>query len=191
MFDVNEYFDGKVKSLAFTSGDDKATIGVMAAGEYESELVVAHGSFLFEGVSIGIGGLGRVDGELLMELAAPRRATEGVDGPVAGGRDDPARRLGRDTVAPPPVARHDEGVLDRVFGKGDITEDTDQGRHRLAVDVPKDTLDVACFPIGDDPGHTLTRPVARKGRTSIEWLTALATLPAQSRAASRSAALMM
>lgn len=35
MFDVNEYFDGKVKSLAFTSGDDKATIGVMAAGEYE------------------------------------------------------------------------------------------------------------------------------------------------------------
>lgn len=35
MFDVNEYFDGKVKSLAFTAGDDKATIGVMAAGEYE------------------------------------------------------------------------------------------------------------------------------------------------------------
>ena len=35
MFDVNEYFDGKVKSLAFTAGEDKATIGVMAAGEYE------------------------------------------------------------------------------------------------------------------------------------------------------------
>ena len=35
MFDVNEYFDGKVKSLAFKSGDDKATIGVMAAGDYE------------------------------------------------------------------------------------------------------------------------------------------------------------
>jgi len=35
MFNVNEYFDGKVKSLAFTAGDDKATIGVMAAGEYE------------------------------------------------------------------------------------------------------------------------------------------------------------
>ena len=35
MFDVNEYFDGKVKSLAFTAGNDKATMGVMAAGEYE------------------------------------------------------------------------------------------------------------------------------------------------------------
>jgi len=35
MFDVNEYFDGKVKSLAFSAGEDKATIGVMAAGEYE------------------------------------------------------------------------------------------------------------------------------------------------------------
>lgn len=35
MFDVNEYFDGKVKSLAFKAGNDKATIGVMAAGDYE------------------------------------------------------------------------------------------------------------------------------------------------------------
>ena len=35
MFDVNEYFDGKVKSLAFKSGDDNATLGVMAAGDYE------------------------------------------------------------------------------------------------------------------------------------------------------------
>jgi len=35
MFDVNEYFDGKVKSLAFQAGDDKATVGVMAAGDYE------------------------------------------------------------------------------------------------------------------------------------------------------------
>ena len=35
MFDVNEYFDGKVKSLAFMAGNDNATIGVMAAGEYE------------------------------------------------------------------------------------------------------------------------------------------------------------
>jgi uncharacterized protein YaiE (UPF0345 family) len=35
MFDVNEYFDGKVKSIAFTADGDQATIGVMAAGEYE------------------------------------------------------------------------------------------------------------------------------------------------------------
>jgi len=35
MFDVNEYFEGKVKSLAFQAGNDKATVGVMAAGDYE------------------------------------------------------------------------------------------------------------------------------------------------------------
>jgi purine/pyrimidine-nucleoside phosphorylase len=35
MFKVNEYFDGKVKSLAFQTGEGRATIGVMAAGEYE------------------------------------------------------------------------------------------------------------------------------------------------------------
>jgi len=34
MFKVNEYFSGKVKSLAYESVDGDATIGVMAAGEY-------------------------------------------------------------------------------------------------------------------------------------------------------------
>ena len=35
MFKTNEYFDGKVKSIAFETGECPATIGVMAAGEYE------------------------------------------------------------------------------------------------------------------------------------------------------------
>ena len=35
MFKVNEYFDGKVKSLGFAAGTGPATVGVMAAGEYE------------------------------------------------------------------------------------------------------------------------------------------------------------
>ena len=34
MFNVNEYFNGKVISIAFKSNEDDATIGVMAAGEY-------------------------------------------------------------------------------------------------------------------------------------------------------------
>ena len=34
MFKCNEYFDGKVKSLAFQTTDKPATIGVMAAGKY-------------------------------------------------------------------------------------------------------------------------------------------------------------
>lgn len=35
MFDVNEYFDGNVKSIAFKSNNDAATVGVMAVGNYE------------------------------------------------------------------------------------------------------------------------------------------------------------
>lgn len=34
MFDTNEYFDGKVKSIAFNTNTLPATVGVMAAGEY-------------------------------------------------------------------------------------------------------------------------------------------------------------
>lgn len=34
MFDVNEYFDGKVKSIAFDSGTLPSTVGVMDIGEY-------------------------------------------------------------------------------------------------------------------------------------------------------------
>lgn len=35
MFKTNEYFDGKVKSIAFTTSEGPATVGVMAPGEYE------------------------------------------------------------------------------------------------------------------------------------------------------------
>jgi hypothetical protein len=35
VFKVNEYFDGKVKSIAFSPAGGPATVGVMAAGEYE------------------------------------------------------------------------------------------------------------------------------------------------------------
>lgn len=35
MFKTNEYFDGKVKSIALESAEGTATIGVMAKGEYE------------------------------------------------------------------------------------------------------------------------------------------------------------
>lgn len=34
MFETNEYFDGKVKSIAFQGQSKPATVGVMAAGEY-------------------------------------------------------------------------------------------------------------------------------------------------------------
>ncbi|MCG8409752.1 MAG: pyrimidine/purine nucleoside phosphorylase [Bacteroidales bacterium] len=35
MFKTNEYFEGKVKSIAFETSEGPATIGAMAKGEYE------------------------------------------------------------------------------------------------------------------------------------------------------------
>ena len=35
MFKTNEYFDGKVMSIGLESAEGRATIGVMAKGEYE------------------------------------------------------------------------------------------------------------------------------------------------------------
>ena len=35
MFKTNEYFDGKVKSIAFSTPGGPATLGVMAPGTYE------------------------------------------------------------------------------------------------------------------------------------------------------------
>ncbi|MBC8052743.1 MAG: pyrimidine/purine nucleoside phosphorylase [Sphingobacteriaceae bacterium] len=35
MINVNEYFDGTVKSLAYESAEGKSTIGVIEPGEYE------------------------------------------------------------------------------------------------------------------------------------------------------------
>ena len=35
MLAVNEYFDGKVKSIGFETGTLPATVGVMAPGDYE------------------------------------------------------------------------------------------------------------------------------------------------------------
>lgn len=35
MFKVNEYFEGKVKSIGFTTAEGAATVGVMAQGEYD------------------------------------------------------------------------------------------------------------------------------------------------------------
>ncbi|OGR51152.1 MAG: hypothetical protein A2049_08810 [Elusimicrobia bacterium GWA2_62_23] len=35
MFKTNEYFEGKVKSISFSTGCEPATVGVMAPGDYE------------------------------------------------------------------------------------------------------------------------------------------------------------
>ncbi|WP_304638541.1 pyrimidine/purine nucleoside phosphorylase [Pseudomonas sp.] len=45
MFKINQYFDGKVASIAFDQPKGAATVGVMAPGEYEfgtSQLEIMH-----------------------------------------------------------------------------------------------------------------------------------------------------
>lgn len=45
MLKVNEYFNGTVKSIALSTPEGPATVGVMAAGEYEfgtSQLEIMH-----------------------------------------------------------------------------------------------------------------------------------------------------
>lgn len=45
MFRANEYFEGKVASIAFQQPEGSATVGVMAPGEYEfgtSQLEIMH-----------------------------------------------------------------------------------------------------------------------------------------------------
>src|SRR3990172_8643239 len=132
----------------------------MATGKDESELVVTHGSVLFPVVA----GARRCAGdrtELFMQLSATGRAAKGVDGTVPRGRNDPPRRVGWDTVAPPPVACHNERLLDGVFGKRDVAEDTGQRRHRLAVHLTEYALDTGRLPMGGD-GHALRRPASRR-----------------------------
>lgn len=52
MFKTNEYFDGKVKSIAFDHAGQAATIGVMAPGDYtfntstKEEMSVITGSLI-------------------------------------------------------------------------------------------------------------------------------------------------
>jgi len=51
MFKTNEYFDGKVKSIAFETAEGPATVGVMAIGEY------AFGTSCLEIMSVTSGAL--------------------------------------------------------------------------------------------------------------------------------------
>ena len=52
MFKTNEYFEGKVKSIAFETNDGPATIGVMAEGEYEFGTSTVEYMTVIEGVMV-------------------------------------------------------------------------------------------------------------------------------------------
>jgi hypothetical protein len=105
------------------TGDERR----VAAGEDQAQPIVAHGALLGWFVAgVQQGGPG-------VPFLAGRLSAEAVDGPVAGGGDDPSSRAGRQSRGRPALHRRGERVLDRVFGDIDITEDADQDRHRTPV----------------------------------------------------------
>src|SRR5262245_11966353 len=118
----------------------------MAAGEDQSESVVAHWPVLFPVVA-GAARYACDCSELLMKLVAACRAAQFIDCAPSCGRNYPPRRVGRDAVASPPLTCHDECVLNRVFGERDVAEDANQSCHRLAVHLTEHALN---FPLGSD-----------------------------------------
>ena len=81
------------------------------------------------------------DGLLVVrELLGPREqlrlarqrllAADPVDRRVAGRRDDPGAGIARRSVARPALGRADEGVLHRVLGEVEVTEDAAEDRDR-------------------------------------------------------------
>ena len=95
----------------------------MAAGEDQLEPLVGNGGLL-------------VVGELLgpceqLRLARQRLlAADPVDRRVPGRRHDPGAGIARHSVARPPLGRTHEGVLHRVLGEVEVTEDAAEDRDR-------------------------------------------------------------
>ena len=94
----------------------------VAAGEDQAEAVVVHGSHLLRGLVAVVDELG-----LGVAVVARRLPAQAVDGPVAGGGDDPAAGVGRHAGGRPLLHGHRERVLDRLFGEVDVAEEADQG----------------------------------------------------------------
>src|SRR4029077_12385510 len=78
---------------------------------------------------------------LRVPLVTDRLAAQPVDGPVAGGRDDPRTGIRRLAIRRPPGDGHGERVLDRFLGSLDIAEKTDQGGDAATVLAAEDSLD--------------------------------------------------
>ena len=114
--------------------------GRVATGEDEPQLVVVHGLWILRACSgVGPQPIGR---DLLGELASSVASTDDVDGPVSRGGDDPAGGVVRDAIARPPIHGGHEGVLDRVLGEREVTEEAGQSGHGLAVGLAERPLDI-------------------------------------------------
>src|SRR5262249_38099378 len=157
--------------------------GRVTAGEDQAQPVIAHRADLVRLVA------GEEQGGLQAAVLAERLPAESIDRPVAGGREDPARRTRRQPGRRPAVRRHGERVLDRVLGDVDVTEDADQDGHGATVLLTEDPADLGGGQVRHARDQLPTR--SRNGRTSIGSVVARASRRPHSRAASRSVAWMI
>ena len=111
----------------------------VAAREDQPKPVVLHGSHLPGRTRIVF--LRQEHRDLPEELTSTRLAPLTIDGQVAGGRRDPAARVRREAVARPLVQGDGERFLDRILGGVDVTEGSDEGRHRPPVLLAKNPAD--------------------------------------------------
>src|SRR5215218_7419326 len=92
-------------------------------------------------------------------VGAGRLAPQPVDGPVAGGGDDPPGGTGRHAVHRPALQGGQEGVLYRLLGGVDVAEEAGEDGDRAPVGLAEDRLDVRRA----DVGHRVRRPRWRSG----------------------------
>ena len=91
----------------------------------------------------GIIGTGREHRLLARQFSSTRFAAQPVDGKCAGGTRDPAGGVGRQAVARPLAQRDGERILDSIFGKVDVTEDTDKRGHGSAGRLAEDPVNLS------------------------------------------------
>jgi len=107
----------------------------VAAGEDQTEAVVAHGVLLRGRVAmVDEGGLG-------VAIVTGRFPPEPVDGLVTRRGDDPAARVRGHAGHRPPLGGHHEGLLDRLLGEVDVAEEADQCGHGTAELLAEGQLD--------------------------------------------------
>ena len=132
----------------------------VAAGEDQSQLVVAHRSRLL----LRLVGVVQQQGLRVPGLAGGL-AADPVDRAVAGGGDDPGARVGREHV--PALHRHRERVLHGLLGEPDVAEEACQGGDAAAVLGPVDARQVHGSRSGEAvEGPDLDRRLAGLGGTS-------------------------
>ncbi len=158
----------------------------MAACEDQAKPVVLHGTHLQGDAGIFV--TRREHRRFAKQLPFTRLSAQAVDGPIAGGRCDPAARVGRQSVIRPLAQRNSERLLHSVLCYVDVAEDPDQRSHRSAGLLAEDPADLGLVELRGGVAHAV-KP-RRRGTASIGLLTAAAVFDAQASAASRSLASM-